>query len=140
MLGRAAPAVRAVPEPLGVRREALGQPDVVPVGQRHGVAVPLVRRLVHERGGVDAARVERPGLRLQRVAHVRVVDDHPRGGERVGAEAFLLEGDHPREQPRAVAVGLLVGSMKDQIGILRPLREVVEDRCTSKRPIETVAR
>lgn len=83
------------PQELGVGGEALVQPDVTPVVDRHGVAEPLVGDLVCDDVGVGAAAEERvvvgrAGLVLQRVAEVGR-HDAALGLERVRAEVLRQE-------------------------------------------------
>jgi len=78
--------------------EALVEPDVLPLGQGHAVAEPLVGELVHDhrvavgRGGEEELGVDGAGLGLQRELEVVVVvDDAAAGRERVAAEPPLEE-------------------------------------------------
>ena len=62
--GRLLAAVALGPQPLGVGREALVEPDVLPVVDRDAVAVPLVGQLVHDDpAAVLAGLEERPSCR-----------------------------------------------------------------------------
>ena len=81
------------PQPLGVGREALVEPDVLPGGERQAVAGPLVRELVDDdrvavlRAVEEVRRVDRPRLGLEREAEaLDVVDDAAGGRERVAPE------------------------------------------------------
>ena len=75
------PPVVLGPQPLGVRREPLVEPDVRQSAHRDAVAVPLVGQLVRDHPGPSGGggskktgrRVHRPGLVLQREPHRRVV-------------------------------------------------------------------
>ena len=51
---RGAEALVLAPQPLGVGREALVEPDVLPAADREAVAEPLVGELVHD----DAVAVD----------------------------------------------------------------------------------
>ncbi|CAH0323143.1 hypothetical protein SRABI128_04988 [Microbacterium sp. Bi128] len=82
------------PQPLDVRRPALVQPDVLPVGRAHRVSEPLVTEFVHHRVFVRNLRVDRPRLRLQRIVDRVVVDNRAEGLERVPPELALKECDH----------------------------------------------
>jgi hypothetical protein len=75
------------------QRPTLVEPYVLPRGQGHAVAIPLVGGLVDHHGvaadrvGEEVLEVDRAGLDLQREEQVvGVVDDAAAGGERVGPE------------------------------------------------------
>ena len=101
LLGGGDSAVVLGPQPLGVGCPTLVQPDVRPATRADGIAEPLVRELVGDGALRRRAGVDRPGLRLEGVAGVRVVvDDRAERPERVPPEARGEEVDHlagPRE-------------------------------------------
>ena len=109
------------PQPLGVGGEALVQPQVAPRVRTHGVAEPLVGRLVHDHLLGGAAAVDRKGLGLEGSRH--------RVGRQHGAEA--LEGIGPEALREEAPQGLRPrgAGLRDQDqavsraqGILRALR------------------
>ena len=102
-LRRGLVALVLAPDPLRPRGEALVQPDVGPLGQRHRVAEPHVRELVHERRLVGHPVEVRLRLRLERVADdLRVVHDRADGVERVRPVDRRVEVDRVRDQPEHV--------------------------------------
>ena len=92
------PVATVLPQILEIGGEALGEPQIAPLRDRHGVAEPLVGELVHDGQLIDAATLEgRHRLRLERVEELRVVDhDRPVAVERVGADQLLDEVEHGR--------------------------------------------
>ena len=91
-------ALVLAPDPLGPGGEAFVQPDVGPLRQRHRVAEPHVRDLVHERRFVGDVREVRLRLRLERVADdLGGVDDRADGVERVRAVDRGVEVDGLRQ-------------------------------------------
>jgi hypothetical protein len=120
------------PQPLGVLREALVEPDVLPQVDAEQVPAPLVRQFVHDdeltadRVGEESRCVDRPGLGLQRELELRVVVDDPAGGpERVRSEDLRQEVDDLRlarqrslgHLPRAGSLGLRVEVEGEQVRI-----------------------
>ena len=83
------------PQPAGVRREALGQPHVLPAGRRHGGAEPLVRRrgaeqavLLHAGHPTEVGgRQQRATLGVDVNARGDVAGDDATGTERERSEA-----------------------------------------------------
>ena len=114
-----AAAGRLRPQPFRVRREALVEPDVAPVGDREAVAEPLVGQLVHDEPLVGAPPVEvvrpedRHALGLDRVVQLVVGDDELVVGERVGPEE-ALQRRHDRGVPAEVVRGVLAQPGREQ--------------------------
>src|SRR5687768_11124608 len=87
----------SVPEPFGVRCEALVQPDVAPVTQCDRVAVPLVGplmdvgQLVDGRAWVNVK--DRPVLGFQGVSDVGILHHDPGTVEGIRPELTLLGAD-----------------------------------------------
>jgi hypothetical protein len=94
LLGRAQ-ALLLAPHPLRVLGEALVQPDVLPLGQGHAVAEPLVGELVDHhrvaagRAGEEELGVDRAGLGLQREQEVVVVVDDAAAGREVVLDVLM---------------------------------------------------
>ncbi len=118
------------PQPLRVPREALVDPDVLPAGHGHAVAVPLVGQLVDHDGDVGAVRelaraVERPGLRLQRVPGGRVRHVPAERAERVRPEVL--------RQPVGDLAGALDARPRRPVVVAQVLAVRVDDRDAAVR-------
>ena len=132
----------SLPQPLGVGGEALVEPDVLPLGQGHAVAEPLVGELVHhqqvavDRVGEEGSRVDRAGLVLQGEEQVGgVVDDPPAGGERVGPEPPGQEVEDLALAGQRAVRDLPEGRRRRVLGVDRLVVQVGVDRVVHPQPL-----
>jgi hypothetical protein len=105
------------------------------------VAEPLVRQLVRDGALARRARVDRPGLVLQRVAGVTVVvDDGAERGERVRPKSLRRSRSSPAAGQAGVGAGLLSGVRSSSTALMigRPDAVATSSACSS--PVAAIDR